>query len=66
MPTFLMPLSSPDMKWNELVSTINKLHKLDLSEHDIENLSYHDSCCSLSSNPVLDAKHFQNQVEVFF
>ena len=27
-PTFFMTLSSADLKWNELVSIINKLHKL--------------------------------------
>ena len=28
VPTFFMTLSSADLKWNELVSIINKLHKL--------------------------------------
>ena len=56
VPTFFMTLSSADMKWNELVSIINKLHMLDLS----------DRCCLLNSNPVLVAKHFQYRVEVLF
>ena len=30
------------------------------------NLTYHDRCCLLNSNPVLVAGHFQYQVEVFF
>ena len=29
-PTFFMTLSSADLKWNELVSIINKLHNLDM------------------------------------
>ena len=44
VPTFFMRLPSADLKWNELVSIINKLHKLDMSEEDIENLTYNDRC----------------------
>ena len=39
-----MALSYADLKWNEMASKINKLHKLDLSEEDIENLNYYDRC----------------------
>ena len=66
VPTFFMTLSSADLKWNELVSIINKLHKLNMSEEDIENLTYHERCRLLNSNPVLVVRHFQYQVEVFF
>ena len=38
-----MPLSYADLKWNEMAFKINKLHKLDLSEEDIEKLNYYDS-----------------------
>ena len=40
VPTFSMTLSSADLKWNELVSIINKLHKLDISEENIKKMSY--------------------------
>ena len=50
-----MTLSSADLKWNELVSIVNKLHKLDLSEDNIKNLSYQERCRLLNSNPVLVA-----------
>ena len=33
---FFMVHSSAHLKWNELVSIINKLRRLDLSEEDIE------------------------------
>ena len=61
-----MTLSSADLKWNELVSIINKLYKLDLSAENIKNLSYQDRCRLSNSNPVLVAKYFQYRVEVFF
>ena len=66
VPTFFMTVSSAVLKWNELVSIINKLHKLNMSEEDIENLSYHDRCHLLNSNPVLVARYFQYRVDVFF
>ena len=40
--------------------------KLNEAEFDISNLSYHDRCNILNSNPVLVARHFQYRVEVFF
>ena len=61
-----MTLSSADLKWDELVYIINKLHKLDMSEEDIGNLTCHDRCRLLNSNPVLVARHFQYRVEAFF
>ena len=61
-----MTLSFADLKWNELVSMINKLYKIDISGEDIENLTYHDRCCLLNSYPVLVPRHFQYRVEVFF
>ena len=65
-PTLFMTLSPADLEWNELVYMINKLYKLDMSEENIGNLSNHDRCRSLNSNPVLVARHFQYRVEVFF
>ena len=32
----------------------------------MSNLSYHDRCNILNSNPVLVARHFQYRVEDFF
>ena len=66
VPKFFMTLSSADLKWNELVSIINKLDKLDLSRENIKNLRYQERCCFLNSNPVLVTKHFQYRVEFFF
>ena len=60
-----MALSYADLKWNEMASKINKLHKLDLSEEDIENLNYYNRCHLLNRNPVLVARHFQYRIEIF-
>ena len=52
-PTRFMTVLSADLKWNELVSTINKLHKVNISEKDTKNLTYHDRCGLLNSNQAL-------------
>ena len=44
VPKCFTALSSTDLKWNELVSVINELYKPDMSDKDIENLTYHDRC----------------------
>ena len=59
VPNVFITLSSADLKRNKIVSIINKLHKLDLLEENIDNLSYRDRCHLLYSNPVLTASHFQ-------
>ena len=60
-----MVLSAAYLKRNELVFTANKLHKLNTSEKDIENLTYHERCCLLYSNRVFVARHFQYRLQVF-
>ena len=65
-PNFFMTLSSADLRWNELVSIISDISKLQLSEEDILKMSYQDRCNLLNSNPVLVARHFQYIVEIFF
>ena len=62
----IMVHSSADLKWNEIFSIIHKLHKLDMSVKDIDNLTFHDRCRLLNSNPVVVVRYFQYLVEVFF
>ena len=60
VPTFFITLSSADSKLRELVSVINKVHKLDILEKYVENLGFHDRCYFLNSNPVVVARYFLN------
>ena len=66
IPTFFLTLSCADLRWNELISIIGKLNKMNFSESDIINFSYQDRCNLLNSNPVLVARHFQYRLEVLF
>ena len=55
VPNFFLTISSADLRWNELAEIIKKLNKADCN---ISNLSYHDRCSILNSNPVIVARHF--------
>ena len=59
LPKFFLTTSCADLRWNELMSIISKINGLNLSEEDIDALSYFDCCKILSINPVLLAIHFQ-------
>ena len=63
VPTFLLTFSSTDLRRNKLGEIIPKLNKVDCN---ISNLSYHDRSSILNSNPVLDERHFQYRVELYF
>ena len=64
MPTFFLTLSCADLRWNEFISIISKLNKINFSESDIINFSYQGRCNLLNRNPVLVARHFQYCVEI--
>ena len=64
--TFFVTLSSVELRWNELISLINKLKQKDLSAENNECLSYHERCQWLNSNPVLIARLFHYLIEIFF
>ena len=66
IPQFFLTLSCADLRWNELVSIISKLDSANIAVKDLNNISYHDRCAVLNSNPVLVARHFQYRVELFF
>ena len=66
LPTYFLILSCADLRWNELVSIISKLNGENLTDEQINNLTYLERCNYLNSNHVLLARHFQYRVEVFF
>ena len=61
-----LTLSCADLIWNELTSIISKLNGLNISEEDINQMSYHERCDALNKNPVLVVRQFQYRVELFF
>ena len=64
-PTFFLTLSCADLRWNELISIIFKLNRVDISDEEVDEMSYHERCDILNKNPVLAARNFQYRVEMF-
>ena len=56
--TFFLTLSCADLRWNELISIIFKLNRVDFSDEEAGEMSYHERCDALNKNPVFFARHF--------
>ena len=54
-PTFLLTLSCADLPWNELLSIIFNLNRVDISDDEAGEMSYHERCDTLNKSPVLVA-----------
>ena len=59
-------MSCADLTWNELISIMFKLNRTDISDEEVDEMSYHERCDTLNKNPVFVARHFQNRIEMFF
>lgn len=65
-PTWFMTLSCADLRWPELFQIIAKTQGKNLTDEEVDALSYNERCSLLNLNPVIVAKHFQYRVETFF
>ena len=54
------------MRWNKLIYITSKLNEINISDDEINFLTYEERSKILNSNPVLVARHFQCRVEDFF
>jgi len=66
IPTWFMTLSCADLRWPELFQIIARMQGKNMSNEEVDALSYNDRCSMLNLNPVVVAKHFQYRVETFF
>ena len=66
IPTFFLILSCADLRWNELISITFKFNRVDISNEEVDKMSYLEGCDTLNKNPVLVARNFQYSVEMFF
>ena len=66
IPTWFMTLSCADLSWPELFQIIARTQGKNISDEEVNALSYNERCSLLSLNPVVVvAKHFQYRVETF-
>ena len=66
IPTWFMTLSCADLRWPELFQIISRMQGKDITDEDVDALSYDEKCKMLNLNPFIVAKHFQYRVESFF
>ena len=66
IPTWFMTLSCADLRWPELFQIIARTNGKNMTDEEVEALSYDERCRLLNLNPVSVAKHFQYRVVTFF
>ena len=66
IPTWFMTLSCADLRWPELFQIISRMQGKDITDEEVDALSYDEKCKMLNLNPVIVAKHFQYRVETSF
>ena len=66
IPTWFVTLSCADLRWPELLQILARIQGNDLTDEQVDALSYNEKCQMLNLNPVVVTKHFQYRVETFF
>ena len=66
IPTWFMTLSCTDLRWHELFQIIARTNGKNMTDEEVEALSYDERCRLLNLNLIIVAKHFQYRVETFF
>ena len=66
IPTWFMTLLCADLRWPKLFQIIARTNGKNMTDEEVEALSYDERCRLLNLNPVIVAKHFQYRVETFF
>ena len=66
IPTWFMTLSCTDLRWPELFQIIARTNGKNMTDEEVEALSYDERCRLLNLNLIIVAKHFQYRVETFF
>ncbi len=58
--------SCADFRWPKLFQIIARTQAKNLTDDQVEEMSYNERCSMLNLNPVVFAKHFQQRVETVF
>lgn len=59
IPTWFMTLSCADLRWTELFQILSRIQGNNLTDEEVNNLTYEEKCKMINLNPVVVAKHFQ-------
>ena len=66
IPTWFCSFSAAETKWHSLLRMLGSIiHGRQYSEHDISNLTSHEKCELIKSDPVTCARYFDHRVQIF-
>ena len=65
-PAWWMTFPCADLRWNKIYKILSKLKGCEMSDIEIEHMTYDEKCKMLNSNPVVVAKHFQYRLKCLF
>ena len=66
IPTWFCSFSAAETKWHSLLRMLGSIiHGRQYSEHDISNLTSHEKCKLIKSDPVTCARYFDHRVQIF-
>ena len=63
--TWFVTLSAADLKWYDTIQVIARQQGIDLTDDELDNMSWEQRCGFLRSNPVTAARHFDNRLQIF-
>ena len=65
--TFFACFSSAETQWNHLLKILAKVvDSVDLTEDQLNNLTWEEKCRLIQSDPITVAHHFDYQVQLLF
>ena len=65
-PRCWMAFSGDDFRWKEIYKILAKLKGYELSDDEIDRMTYDENCKMLNSNPIVILRHFQYRIESMF
>ena len=66
LPTLFLSFSAAETKWVPLLQTLSKLSdNKELSDEEVNNLSWQDRCRLIKSDPVTCVRYFDHKVQKF-
>ena len=65
-PTWFCSFSAAETKWAPLLKCLSKLvNKVELSDDEIERLTWQEKCYLIKSDPVTCARYFEHRIQTF-
>lgn len=61
--TFFFTLSAADLRWHDTIQAIARQQNENITDQQIDEMSWEEKCTRLKSNPITAARHFQFRLD---